>query len=224
MPRWIYAAGLLAFVLALAPATAWAHRGNPHYRSIVESVTPATPGVKVTVINFDDRLQLVNRSREDVLVRGYRGEPYAQVRADGAVLVNQNSPATYLNEERLGNTEVPRKADEKARPDWKLVDRTGRFQWHDHRFHWMGRNKPPQVKDQDKRQRVFGWKVPLTIGGRNGAITGILDWVPLAGGNSSLAVPLVMLGLLLALVALLLLYTLRAKRRRDGEEAKPEAW
>ena len=86
---------------------ALAHDGNPNMRSQVTAVTPATKGVTVSVLNYDDRLELHNTSGEPVVIEGYREEPYARVLADGTVEVNTNSEAFYLNDDRFGQVEVP---------------------------------------------------------------------------------------------------------------------
>ena len=113
---------------------------------------PAVPGLQVQVLNYDDRLLLINRTGKTVLVRGYEREPYARLRADGTVEVNRRSPSYYLNEERYGGTPVPDSASPKAPPQWSEVSKTGRFETHDHRIHWMSKGTtPPQVKDEDKR-------------------------------------------------------------------------
>ena len=53
----------LAAILALAmPAVAPAHKGSPNYRSTVRKIEPSVPGLTAQVLNFDDRLELVNRS------------------------------------------------------------------------------------------------------------------------------------------------------------------
>src|SRR6476619_4422355 len=118
----------LALTLAalLAPC-ALAHGGNPNFRSQFQAVRPAVPGLQVDVLNYDDRLLLINRTGKTVLVRGYEGEPYARLRADGTVEVNKNSPSFYLNEERYGGTPVPRSAGAKAAPQWSFVSKTSRF-------------------------------------------------------------------------------------------------
>jgi len=74
----------LAVLLTAVPA-AYAHNASPDYLTQVNAVTPATKGVTVTVINRSDRLLLRNTSNADVSIAGYKGEPYARVKADGTV-------------------------------------------------------------------------------------------------------------------------------------------
>ncbi len=98
-------AALLALVaLLLAAPVALAHEGNPNYRSVVKGVTPATDGASFEILNFDDRVLLHNTTGKDIEVFGYENEPYAQVKADGTVLLNTNSKAYYLNEDRQGQS------------------------------------------------------------------------------------------------------------------------
>ena len=215
-------AGALALaVTALLAPSALAHEGNPNYRSTVRAVAPATEGLSVQVLNFDDRLELRNDSGRMVTIMGYRGEPYARLLADGTVQVNRRSPASYLNEDRFADAEVPKSADADAAPVWRTLDGSGRFDWHDHRAHWMGKNLPPQVKDEDERTKVFDWKVPIAVGGREGNIGGDLFWVPDAGGGAPLAAPLALGGV--ALAGLMLVLIVRRRRRRSTG-APEEAW
>lgn len=211
----------LAIALAIAPAApAFAHKGNPNYESKVTSVTPAVKGVEVTVLNRDDRLEVRNTSGRTVLVRGYSDEPYARLLPSGDVQVNQRSPARYLNEERDAGVDVPAFANAKATPRWRSVAGTGRFEWHDHRAHWMGKQRPEQVTDPDKRTRLFPWKVAIDIGGRPGRIAGVLDWTPRAGGGPPAG----------AIVAFALIalgggtLVLVVRRRRATGASEKEAW
>ena len=72
--------------------------------------------------------------------------------ADGTVEVNTNSEAYYLNDDRFGDVDGARRAlDGEGAPRWKEVAQTGRFEWHDHRMHWMAQATPPQV---DRRGRA----------------------------------------------------------------------
>src|SRR3954467_4050642 len=138
-------AALTALIaLAIAPA-AVAHQGNPNYRSVIDRVSPKVSGLRLQVLNLDDRLELQNTTGKTVIVRGYQGDPYARLLADGTVQVNRNSPAFYLNNDRLGQAKVPSTAKASATPQWQAVDRAGRFQWHDHRIHWMSTVPPKQV-------------------------------------------------------------------------------
>jgi hypothetical protein len=212
-------------VLAAAPA-ARAHEGNPNYLSQIDAITPATDGVTVEVLNRDDRLLLHNTSGEDVVIDGYDDEPYARVRADGTVEVNTRSPAYYINNDRFAQVDAPEGIDGSDPPQWKEVGRTGRFEWHDHRAHWMSPTaKPPQVKDESVRTKVFDWTVPVEIGGRPGRIAGTLFWTPLPGGGPPLAAIFAGAGVLIA--CCLAVAVVRYRRRTGAEpkrETEAEAW
>ncbi|HEX5617458.1 MAG TPA: hypothetical protein VFX51_03515 [Solirubrobacteraceae bacterium] len=202
-------------LLVSAPA-ALAHQGSPNFLSQVDS---APAGVEVTVLARDDRLLLRNESGKDVVVEGYEEEPYARIAADGTVSVNTNSKAYYINEERDGQVPVPEGVDSKAEPRWKEVSKTGRFEWHDHRMHWMSKGDPERVKDKSVRTKVLDWTVPVEVDGAPGTITGTLFWTPTPGGS----VPWALIGALtLAAIALLVGLTVVRHRRRPAEAA--EAW
>jgi hypothetical protein len=224
--RTAVAVAVAAGLLLGAPA-ALAHQGNPHYRSEVQRITPPVKGVTVSVLNFDDRLLLQNTSGRDVVVEDYSARPYARVLADRTVEVNTNSPAYYLNGDRNADVQVPKGLG--TQPSWKLVDRTGRFQWHDHRMHWMGNEDPPELRDKSRRTHIFDWKVPIRVDGRPGVIAGSLTWVPLPGGSA----PLGAIWGLAALVIVLSLGVFAVRRRRAGAaggnpperpDAEAEAW
>ena len=218
--RTLIGAAAAALMLAGAPL-ALAHGGNPNMRSEVTAVTPATDGVTVTVLNHDDRLELHNTSGKPVVIEGYRKEPYARVLADGTVQVNTSSEAFYLNDDRFGDVAVPKGLG--ARPRWKLVSRSGRFEWHDHRMHWMSRSMPPQVSDENARTHIFDWKVPITVGGAPGTIAGTLDWVPLPGG--ALPSGLIWISALVLIALCVGVFVLRRRRADDDGGGEPaEAW
>jgi hypothetical protein len=223
--RFVRALGTLAcafaVILALPAAVAVAHKGNPNFRSDVRGVTPSIPGLSVEVLNYDDRLLLTNQSRKDVVVRGYDGEPYIRLLADGTVQENRLSPALYLNEDRFAKVSVPPQADPKAPPQWQTDNRTGRFEWHDHRIHWMSKALPPKVKDKKVKTLIFNWRVPIDVGGRRAALTGALYWQP---ENATAPVgAFVGLGVVCVLVIALVL-VVRKRRRTTVLHEKVDAW
>jgi hypothetical protein len=213
---WVAAAAAL---LAAAPA-ALAHQGSPNFLSQVNAITPSIPGVKVEVLNRDDRLLLQNSSGKDVVIDGYSDEPYARIDADGTVSVNLDSQAYYVNQERDGNVSAPPGVDSKGPPRWKEVSKTGRFEWHDHRMHWMAASDPEQVNDKDVKTKVFDWNVPVSVDGRTGAITGTLFWTPLPGSSLPLAAIFAFAGLVIALCIAIVI----VRRRRPAAAAPSEAW
>jgi hypothetical protein len=185
-------------------------------------MSPATPGVTIDVLNRDDRLLLTNRSDKTIVVQGYEGEPYARVLPDGAVQFNRNSPATYLNAERDGQVPVPANAQGDEPPDWQTQSKTGRFEWHDHRFHWMGTGTPPAVKDTSKTTKVNDWSIPIAVDGSAGAITGTLWWTPQEDSGPPIAA---LAGLIaLALVGGGFVRFVRSRRRRGATTPQREAW
>jgi hypothetical protein len=216
MRRHIAVAVALAALAAAAPASA--HQGNPDFLSEVGAVEPTVDGISVEVLNRDDRLLLHNTTGEDVVILGYEDEPYARISADGTVEVNENSEAYYLNEDRFAKVDVPAGLDAETPPRWKEISRSGRFEWHDHRAHWMGEGRPPQVTDPDVRTKVFDWSVPMRVGDRPGAIRGTLTWTPSAGGG----VPTAAIFALAAVLILAFLAVFAFRRRRDAPAG--EAW
>lgn len=222
MVRTTVAAAVIA-VAALIAAPASAHEGDPNYESIVTN--PGPDGLDVRVLSGDDRLQVRNRTGKLVVIYGYEDEPYARLFPDGRVQVNERSPATYLNEEPRGDIDVPSVADAKAAPRWKTVEGNGRFEFHDHRIHWMADGDPPVVRgDRSARQKVFDWSVPVTVAGAKATIDGTLWWRGTGGGAPT--------GAFIALAAILLgsvaLVVVVRRRRGRGDADEPderaEAW
>jgi hypothetical protein len=213
----------VAVIWAVAPVAA-AHQGNPNFRSKVSRVTPPIDRLEVQVVNFDDSLELRNRTGRTVVVEGYRGERYLRIAADGTVSVNHRSPTYYLNEDRFAEgVKVPPEATPKATPDWHEVDRVGRYTWHDHRIHWMAHTVPPQVKDGGKRTKVFDWKIPIRVGTQPATIAGSLVWV--GKDDSGIPVAAVIALVAVALAGLGLVLVVRRRRRRPAAAAPAkEAW
>jgi hypothetical protein len=190
-----------------------------HYRSYIDTIAPKVPGLSLQVLEFADRLQLTNHTGKTVTIYGYGGEPYARVQPNGTVEVNTRSPAYYLNQSFYGDVTVPASASASATPRWTVVDRTGQFEWHDHRIHWMSPALPPQVKDQGKRTKIFDWRVPIAVGVSKGAVSGQLFWTPEAGSKTPVGA--IVAFVLIALAGLALVIVVR--RRRSGSTGDPKA-
>jgi hypothetical protein len=196
---------------------------SPNYRSLITATSPKAPGLAVQVLQFSDRLQLRNGTGRTVSIEGYEGEPYARVQANGTVEVNKHSPAYYLNQSFYGNVTVPSFATAKATPQWSVVDRTGQFEWHDHRIHWMSPVLPPQVKDKGKRTLIFDWHVPIAVAGERGTVAGQLFWTP---ESSSAPVAAIVIGGAIVVLGLLLVVATRRRRpprrgRSGGDDELP---
>jgi hypothetical protein len=213
---------LVLFALSLLlPAAGLAHNGNPNFRSDLRSLDPTLPGIKVEVLNYDDRLLLTNKSNRQVLVEGYEKEPYLRFDPGGLVVVNKRSPSFFLNQDRFGKSEVPPEAKRNAEPLWQTVSQSGRYEWHDHRIHWMSKELPPQVKNKDKPAKILNWVVPMKIGDQNAHLTGTLRWEP-TDTSAPIGAFIALGGIALASGALIL--ASRRVRRRRASMRRGEAW
>jgi hypothetical protein len=192
----LFAAALVAALVACPAAAGHGGGAARGFTSTVKSVTPKLDGLTVQVLQGDDQLHVRNDSGRELVVEGYEGEPYLRFDADGGVYRNANSPATYLNEVRYGNVDVPASASKQAVPRWKRVSRGNSYDWHDHRIHWMSTIDPPKVRQaKDQPHHIFDWSVPGSAGGRQLAIRGSLDYKPppKSSFNPILIAPLVAL-------------------------------
>jgi hypothetical protein len=202
----------VAIAALVSPSLALAHPASPNMTSIVTGVTPKTPGLSLSVLNGDDRFQLIYHGDKPIIIYGYNGDQYARFLPGGTVQVNHNSPAFYLDTDRAGTATVPAGIKSTSPPDWHTVDKTGRFEWHDHRMHWMGTGVPPQVKNTKVRQEIYPYKVPISIGGTKGNILGTLWWTPRKQSGPPIGAFVAFALVLLASIALVIW----VRRRRNG--------
>jgi len=177
--RWrrIVAGVITGLGLATAIATpAFADPAGPtDYLSEVRSVDPATSSIDVGIVGGDSFFEMRVESGTDAKVLGYEGEDYLWFRADGLVLENQNSPATYLNADRFGNDGVPDTARSDAEPDWREVATAGYWAWHDHRAHWMQSARPFGRSAGDQ---ILEAVIPMVVDGEPVKVTVISTWQP----------------------------------------------
>ena len=149
---------------------------------------PATLGhavVTVEVLNYDDRLLMINRTGKTIAITGYEREPYARLRADGTA-------------------------------------RTGRFEWHDDRIHWMSKGTtPPQVKDEGERTKVFDWRVPISVGSERAALTGALFWQSADASGVPVAA---IVALAVLAIGILVLFVVTRRHRAAAAGRSRQAW
>jgi hypothetical protein len=196
-------AALVWLGVAAAPASAHSVSGvgATNYRTNLRSVTPPLAGLEVKVVESGSRLQLENRTGQDVIVLGYKEEPYLRIGPEG-VFQNKLSPATYINESRKGRE--PPEAATNAKvgdTDWAKLSSEPVARWHDHRIHWMLPTDPSEVRNSPGKKHVIDpeWVVTLKQGNETIAVKGDLVWVP---GPSALPWYLVIAALLALVVVI----------------------
>lgn len=203
------ATALAWVVLTATPAAAHGIEGveATNYRTRITGIQPARGGLTVRVVEAGSRLELVNRTDEEVIVFGYQDEPYLRVDAKGGVFTNMRSPSTYINADREGSLQPPADTDPSAEPEWERVNDGLVARWHDHRAHWMGARDAPAVRRApDERHVVIPrWEVPIEVRGERVLVAGDLTWVPGPSGA-----PWFALAALLALVTAALAIPRRA--------------
>ncbi len=205
---------------------------DTRYQSVLRSIVPSVPGVTWKVIDLNDEIQVINHSNKTVTVYAYQTTPflgpnysggkYARIEPDGTVAVNENSPAYYLNQSFYeGGVAVPATASAGAPPNWVTLAKTGSFIWHDHRIHYLTPIVPQSVRKRglDRRQFVFNWYVPFTVGARRGYLAGALYWT----GQKGFSFPV---GAIIALIVVVVAGAtfVVVVRRRRGPHTPREAW
>jgi hypothetical protein len=174
---------MLALLLVAVPAgPAAAHvigtgTEASNYRTVIRGIDQGTPGISVRTV-AGGQLELTNRSAKEVVVLGYRMEPYLRIGPAG-VFENQRSPSTYTNRFRTAPAEIPSEFDPKASPEWRRIGDGPSAAWHDHRSHWTGPD-PSAVKASPGTPHVVvpDWRIPLVQDGRTMVIRGSITWVP----------------------------------------------
>jgi hypothetical protein len=172
--------GVATVLLAAAPASAHGVSGiqPSNFTTLITSISPAVPGLRMRVDDLGNKLELDNDTGADVTVLGYQGEPYLRVGPAG-VYENLRSPAVYLNRTRTGNVPVPRSANPALPPEWRRVEGGTRARWHDHRAHWLAPTYPPEVQaNPSARHLVQRWTLQLVRDGTPITVRGVVEWIP----------------------------------------------
>lgn len=178
----LVAAGLLLLVVGKA-SPAQAHvvgiggRASNYHTDVLD-ITPPVDGLTVRVLEAGNQLELTNHSGRDVVVLGYRSEPYLRV-GPGGVYENRRSPSAYANRFANAPSRIPADLDPAAPPQWRRIADQPDAVWHDHRTHWSGPDPPAVAADRGHRQVVVpSWQIPLRLGQRTALVEGDIVWVP----------------------------------------------
>ena len=169
--------GVVLGIVIMSPVPAFADPAGPtDYRTEVVSIEPASPNIDVQILGGDAFVEVTAEPGTDVVVMGYGGEPYLWFQPDGAVLENQNSPATAMNTSRDGAMPAgAHEASADAEPDWKQIASDHRWAWHDHRAHWMQATRPTGASPGDQ---ILEGVIPLEVDGTAVEVSVVSRWEP----------------------------------------------
>lgn len=169
--------------------------------SVIDSITPALPaGVAVDIVGSDTFVR-VHSDGHDVMITGYKNEPYMHITTKGEVFVNDGSQTTLINGNRYGNVDTSSFV-ESPNPVWRKIGTNGTAMWHDHRVHWMSPKQPAPI---DTAGTVLEWKVSMSVDGVPTTVAGTLFLREKAS----------MLWWLAGFAALLCAVVLSVRRRRE---------
>ena len=186
-------AGLtIAVAIALTPSVALADAAGPtDYLSEITAVTPASvlDAIELDIVGGDAFVRIRVEPGHEAVVRGYLPdeEPYLRIDASGRVERNIRSYATYYNENRYGNDDIPDIVDTAAAPEWEQVASGGEYAWHDHRAHWM--SEEPLV-GLDPGDSLPEQTIPIVVDGVEATITVVTTLqpapsrLPIGGGRA----------------------------------------
>ncbi|MQA88171.1 MAG: hypothetical protein GEV03_27010 [Streptosporangiales bacterium] len=156
-------------VLDAEPAAAHVGGGGTsptNYRAEVSAVRPATPKVAVTVGVGGQWLRVSSRGAEEVVVLGYRGEPFLRL-ARHRVEVNRSSVTAERTGQLAGSQPPP---DPGAGPRWGELDEGDSVAWPDARI--AGGPPPSGTQGVTDTSRLRRWAVPLSVDGQRVTVTG----------------------------------------------------
>jgi hypothetical protein len=181
-------------LLVFAGAAAADPVGPTDYRSEIVELDPPVPGVEVGIVGGDSFVELRADPGVEVVVVGYRGEPYLRFEVDGTVRRNERSPSRWQNDDRYAAVELPPAADADGDPEWVDVAGDGIYAWHDHRAHWMNPTRPPGAEPGDT---ILEAVIPLAVDGidvevhvRSTLLAGPSPLAPILGGLAGLGLGL----------------------------------
>jgi hypothetical protein len=172
---------LAAVVVVAPPAGAHSLGGvePSNYQTRVLAVRPPLPGVSVEVVDGGTRLRLVNTSGRDVVVLGYRSEPWLRV-GPGGVFENSLSPTVGMTGPLDPTGPAAAAPDPGAPVRWRKVEEGPAVAWHDHRAHWEAEEPPTQVRRAPGSGHLVipRWTVKLRTSSRLADVVGEVRWVP----------------------------------------------
>src|SRR5919201_2244881 len=101
-----------------------------NYQTDLRAITPPLPGLTVRVLEAGNQLELSNHGSQEIVVLGYRSEPYLRVDPTG-VYENRHSPSAYSNRFANPPKRIPPGLDAAAPPAWRRIRDQPDAIWHD---------------------------------------------------------------------------------------------
>ncbi len=168
------ALAVLAVVLAglfalINPAPAAAHiaggGGSPsNYRTVVTAIRPAVPTMGVTVGIGGQWVRVTNQGAAEIMVTGYRGEPFLRL-SQNQVQVNELSSTAAETGQTRG---TPASENPAAAPRWVQLREGDSATWTDARL-----DAPA-----DPARASGSWQLPLIVDGQQVTVFGTRDQIP----------------------------------------------
>ncbi|MGH4008084.1 MAG: hypothetical protein ACRDTH_07985 [Pseudonocardiaceae bacterium] len=178
--RGLARAVVLAILFALInPAPAAAHiagsGGSPsNYRTVVTAIRPAVPTVAVTVGPGGQWVRITNQGATEIVILGYRGEPFLLLSQD-QVQVNELSSTAAETGQTRGNPAAhdPVTQDPATGPRWVQLRDGDSATWTDARI------DPPPRGDAIPAERASeSWALPLVVDGQQATVLGTRELIP----------------------------------------------
>lgn len=175
---------LVGWLAVTGPASA--HEQNPLIVTVVDSVTPALPGLQVQLAFSIAPELLVSSTRQPLDVLDARGRAFLRI-GPTRVLADAHDPAFYLSQDPFGDTQPPATAITGAPARFEQISTGASWGWFDPRLQPVV-GIPYPVPDHPVT--LASWTVPLLLGGRHVTVSGHVEFQPLLGRVVARAAPL----------------------------------